>query len=367
MEDVTKNMNDLFNLAKNAKVEYSINNVTTVISSAGAGGAAAGGTSTFFNLSNIAIMLGSIMTIATVAVVVSTGENESPNKVENSIPVVENQLIERQYQEFEYPERTFIEENELVSPVMIDDEAPIEEFAIVVDEIIENDPPDLILSEEQKAVSGNGGIAPFHSVHLNIGADVTIVKGDKPGVAFDGNRELAQYLEAQVSNGVLQIGFKAGMEREYKRKASYDNSIEVVVTMSEIKTLVINGSGDIYSADDIEADELSIQINGSGDVRLDKIVPQVLDISVNGSGDVSLYGQGDISNGAININGSGDVCTKAIDISDLGININGSGDVNVTCQNTLNVTILGSGDVCYSGSPTVNLNSLGSGDVHSCD
>lgn len=364
MEDVTKNMTDLFDLAKNAKVDYPINNITTVISGSAATGAVGGATS-FFKLSNIVIMLGSIITA--VAVFVMVNPTESISSTAQSMPVFSKQeTAETEKIINSFPENDLIEENELKSviPVEEEPEQPLIQEILVV-ENIQDEEPETVFEEHSMALPGNR-IGSFHSVHLNISANVKIFKGDKPNVSFNGDTRLEELLEMSVENQVLRINVKDGMDREFQ-KYSRNQNVYIHLTMTEVKKLVINGSGDIYSGDDIPSNDLQVHINGSGDVRLDKILPKNFEISVNGSGDVSLYGEGDIAGGEININGSGDVCTRSMDVSNMTININGSGDVNVTCNEKLEVTILGSGDVCYSGEAEVRVQELGSGDVQSCD
>ncbi|MFT5822674.1 MAG: hypothetical protein ACI8ZM_003930 [Crocinitomix sp.] len=363
MEDMTKNITELFDLAKNAPVDYPISNITTVIVSSAATGAVGGATS-FFKLSNIVIMLGTLITAVTVFVMVNPTESNG-NTAEN-IPAFSKQettAIEKSI--LGLPENELIEENELKSVLPIDQDSsePLVQEILVVENIL-NDEADVIpLGNCETGVEGN--IASFHSVQLNISVNVKIVEGDNSKVSFNGDSRLEQMLETSVENEVLRINVKEGMRKEYAKYA-HDNDVSINLTMSEVKSLVINGSGDIYSGDDIPSSDLDIQINGSGDVRLDKILPENFEISVNGSGDVSLHGEGDITAGEININGSGDVCTRSIDVSKMSINIVGSGDVNVTCNEMLEVTILGSGDVCYSGNAQVVLQEYGSGEVQNC-
>jgi hypothetical protein len=364
MEDMTKNMTDLFDLAKNAKVDYPITNITSIISSSAATGAA-GGAASFFNLSNIAIMLGSIITAVTVIVMVNPTESNA--EIGQNYPAIsKTENVKSEKTIIAPQENVLIEENELKSLLPIDQDTvePMGQELIVVEEIIPEEPEPVVASTSNAIPGGN--IAPFHSVHLNISADVKIVKGDRPKVSFDGNEKLRELLEMSVDNNVLRINVKQGKSSLYE-KFLKTKDVTIYLTMSELKSLVINGSGDIYSGDDIPAEELSIQINGSGDVQLDKIIPKAFEISINGSGDVNLYGRGGITNGEININGSGDVCTRSIDVSNMEVNINGSGDVSVTCNEQLDITILGSGDVCYSGNAELVVQELGSGDVHNCD
>lgn len=364
MEDVTKNMTDLFDLAKNAKVDYPISNIASVISGSAATGAVGGATS-FFNLSNIVIMIGSVITAVTVFIMVNPAES-NPITAENQAVISKQETVKTKEMVTGWPEKELIEENELKSVLPIDEDSVIRimQEVIVVENII-NDVPEPIAPESNRSLPGSN-IASFHSVNLNISANVIILKGDKSEVSFNGSEELESMLDMDVDNNVLSINVKREKQREFS-KYSNQNGVDIYLTMVEVKDLIINGSGDIYSEDDVPSDELMIQINGSGDVKLDKILPAHFTISVNGSGDVSLYGDGDVEDGEININGSGDVCTRSIDVSKMTIRIVGSGDVAVTCNEKLEVTIRGSGDVCYSGNAELNTQELGSGEVQHCD
>lgn len=371
-------MNELFAAAKSAKVDYSVNNVAKVINNASMAGAAGGATSSFFNLSNIAIMLGSIITVITVAVVLSGSEEKQSEPVVEQLQTAQPNFIIKEKNAIEVSERfvaeAIVQEDvpaiipeEL--PVFDTDAAPEPEFVEVEDVIDEEPLPEELNMKVNMPGDGYASWtpnAPFHSISLNISADVKIVKAsDKQYVKVDKDLDIGDLIQLNVVDGVLYVTVQDGKKREYEKK-SRNMDVELIIYMNEVKNLEINGSGDIYSQDNIPSEKLGIHINGSGDVELNNIVPDKLAISVNGSGDVSLYGSGEMQKGVININGSGDVCTKAIDISALSININGSGDVTVSCEEKLDITILGSGDVCYSGSPEVSLSKLGSGEVHNC-
>lgn len=371
MEDMSKNMMDLFSKAKNAPVDYPVKNIAALIGGSAAVGVAAAavtakvGASSFFNLSNIAIMLGSAFTIAAVAVVINTNSETVSSLNSVNKPVRMHEIVLNK-QKMENPTFVVVEENELKTAVPIDKEVPMLEEGLVLVEDVSLGEPSLVVEEVSLTPQTNGNLESFKGIQLNIGVDVHLHKGDQTGVSFNQNPELADLLDLKVRNGILQINVKDDRKKEYQRLSKNNNDLMLELTLPSLQQLTINGSGGIYSSEQIPAEGLSIQINGSGDVVLDKILPNAFQINVNGSGDVSLLAKGVSSNAEININGSGDVFTKSIDVSKVLINVNGSGDANISCKGELSVNIHGSGDVCYAGSPALSIKRLGSGEVHNC-
>lgn len=370
MEDMNKNMTDLFSKAKNAPVDYPVKNIAALIGGSAAVGvatatvAAKAGAGSFFNLSNIAIMLGSTFTIAAVAVVMNMNSETVPAVNSELKPVRTHEMVLNK-KKIENATLVVVEENELKAAVPIDELPEVSEGLVLVEEVALEDPDPVAESISLTSKAG-GGLDAFSGIQLNIGVDVYLHKGGQTGVSFDQNPELADLLDLKVRNGILYINLKDDRKKEYQQLSKNNNDLMLELTLPSLQQLTINGSGDIYSSEQIPSEGLKIQINGSGDVVLDQILPKSLQINVNGSGDVSLYAKGVSSKAEININGSGDVCTRSIDISTVVVNVNGSGDANITCTDALSVNIHGSGDVCYAGSPTVSTNRYGTGEVNNC-
>jgi hypothetical protein len=83
--------------------------------------------------------------------------------------------------------------------------------------------------------------------------------------------------------------------------------------------------------------------------------------AIAGNGEVELGGKA--NDMTIDIAGSGDVNAKALTTNTLKVSISGSGTVKADVTTDLDASISGSGDVLYSGSPHVNSSVSGSGTV----
>lgn len=186
----------------------------------------------------------------------------------------------------------------------------------------------------RNVISQNRSGAVFHSISANGSFQVYIEQGSFYNISVRTDDNIMQYLETTVENGILNIGFRRG----YNVSPSLT---EVYVTTPSLRSVYLNGSGNVFGQNNINADILELIINGSGNIFL------------NGFADYLR----------VAVNGSGNIRTSGLNVRNADINITGSGNVEVAVANELNATITGSGDIYYSGNPRLSLNIAGSGRV----
>ena len=197
-------------------------------------------------------------------------------------------------------------------------------------------------------------VSNLSGISIESSIDVNITYGETQSVLATGYENLMEHLDLSVNNNVLKVDLKDG---------NYSNvNIKLDVEISTLKTLIINGSGDI-TIDAFTISDLDVNIDGSGNISASKelTINNKLTCTIDGSGDVNLTGSAPEQE--INILGSGnfdgfdlmsDKCTVLID---------GSGDVEVLVNDILNVDIQGSGDTYYKGTPSLSTDKDGSGQV----
>ncbi len=214
-------------------------------------------------------------------------------------------------------------------------------------------------------------IENFDKIDMTIDADVVFIKGDVQKVEIEGQQNIIDNIKTKVKSGKWYI--------EYYKNVSKHEPVTIYITIPEITEIIISGSGDIYSDDTFDTDDLTLKIPGSGNIDL-SVNSDDVDLSISGSGNIYLSADSEDVN--VSISGSGNICLKGgtikqdISISGSGdyncfsffskktdVNISGSGSCEVLVQDDLFVRISGSGNVYYRGDPTINSVISGSGDV----
>lgn len=191
------------------------------------------------------------------------------------------------------------------------------------------------------------------SIVLDLSADVTVVKGPSAKAEIETYANLIEKIRTKTSSGGrLKISSDGCI--------SSDKKVKIKVTLPELEGLEINGSGNIFVPDTFTVDKISLEINGSGDIKASLIAAK-LESEIHGSGNIILTGSSNINN--VEILGSGNIKAENLPCNESSIEVKGSGDVYVYVIKNLDVDLAGSGTVHYKGKPQINSKVNGSGKV----
>ena len=196
-------------------------------------------------------------------------------------------------------------------------------------------------------------VAAFHGIVVEGSLDVRLTKADVQQVEAEGQANLISMITTEVKDGVWHIGTK--------KCYSTDKPFIVHIALPTLDVVSVQGSGDVKSTGTFAMDELSAEIQGSGELQL-TVDAKTVHATVSGSGDIDLNGTSAILNASIagsgNINAGGFIATHA------KADVAGSGNITVQAVESLDANIAGSGDITYRGNPVkVNKNIAGSGDI----
>jgi hypothetical protein len=231
---------------------------------------------------------------------------------------------------------------------------------------------DFSLNGSGKAATQVRNVDSFEELEVDISADTTITKGDKPLCEITADDNIIPFILTRIEGNRLIIT----SDRNYSTRTA----IKIKLQTSKISSVILKGSGNIavknVSKEKLEAiikgsgnitgtgeaNTLTVEISGSGDINLTGLKTTTADISISGTG--NFTGTGEAKNLKIGINGSGHARLAALKTKAADIRISGSGNADIYVTDSLTAKIMGSGDVIYSGSPkTVNSSVLGSGNI----
>lgn len=204
----------------------------------------------------------------------------------------------------------------------------------------------------------NRNVSGFKGIELSGSYDYFITQGSKEAVRVEAPKELLPKIITEVKDGVLHVYTKANINWNIFR----NEKIAVYITVKDINSIALSGSGDLDFKEGINATELKIKLSGSGDVE-GKINATSVEGSLAGSGDVKLSGR--TQNLKVKLVGSGDFSARELQSTNAYVELVGSGDVDVYASGNLNAKLSGSGDIGYSGNPkSVSKTKSGSGDIN---
>lgn len=195
-------------------------------------------------------------------------------------------------------------------------------------------------------------VPTFTGIQLNNSVDVYLRQGTSQKVEIEGQENLIELLELDVQNKTWDI--------EFDRCVRNLDDFKIFITSPLIDFVGVSGSGKVYSENQLEGEDLTLRVSGSGDIDLSMLM-QNLDAKISGSGKMKLEGFSEEF--YLKISASGDYDAFDLETERGEVIINGSGDVDVFVNERLDVTINGSGDLRYKGFPLLDIEINGSGDI----
>jgi len=203
-------------------------------------------------------------------------------------------------------------------------------------------------------VTEERNVTGFTDIDSKGSFNVFVTQGSAYKVTLEGGQNILNVIETTVKDKELIIKVKNG------RVISNNAEITVYITMPEIRSLEVSGSGDIDVQHDLITSDINLKVSGSGSIHVPYMEADELEAKISGSGRIDIDG-GTVYREQLNIKGSGDMDMFDLVATKSKIQVSGSGSVYVHVTDQLEVEISGSGDVHYKGDPTVETSISGSG------
>jgi len=203
-------------------------------------------------------------------------------------------------------------------------------------------------------------LSGFNAVNVAGPFDVDIIQGATESVKVEAPADVMERILTEVNGGVLKI-YNKHDNWNWGDFWGHHKKILVHVTVKDINSINISGSGDVSFREGITANSLKLRISGSGDMT-GKLNAKTLESSITGSGDMKLSGSAESS--TISVVGSGDFTARNLLTVSSAVRVSGSGDAEVNASDKVDAAVNGSGDVRYTGAAkNINSRKNGSGDI----
>lgn len=223
-------------------------------------------------------------------------------------------------------------------------------FVLLVSLLSACDEAGLCLKGEGDVESRSISLSRFDGVKVRGNTRVHIKRGSRQSVDVKGQANILDELQTNVNGGVWEIGFDRCL-RDHE-------TVEVYITMPELTSAEVSGSGYVELEDRFRARDFKVGVSGSGDIKGD-IKADKLNSQISGSGTIELSGSADEQE--IRISGSGNHYAFDLKTNYTKVQVSGSGKAQVRASDELDVNISGSGRVYYKGNPETDVSVSGSG------
>jgi hypothetical protein len=201
-------------------------------------------------------------------------------------------------------------------------------------------------------------VPPFSEISLRVSGKLYVRQGDVQGIEISAESSSLEEIITEVRGRTLNIRFKT---RNLVISNFDPGNIVITITVPEINSLSVAGSGDIIADKPVNSRIIDLIVSGSGNIFMDELNSERVKATISGSGDIEIAGGTMAQELSVVIGGSGNVKAENYEAANVDIKIAGSGNCNVYSNGNLKARIAGSGSVYYSGNPSIDTSVLGSG------
>lgn len=218
-------------------------------------------------------------------------------------------------------------------------------------------------------------VSEFNALDVSDNVEVIYTVSDSTSVLVKGKENSVKNLILNCDkNGTLHIYNKS---EDNKQKSSprhwvywvfneNDNKgVTVYISGPNINNINISGAGNFTCKNALHPENLSVFVNGAGDIDLDSIQTKDFRLNISGAGDFDAKA---ITAEKVDFKatGAGDIDSHIINASYVSITISGAGDVdtNLTDCGNVYVSVTGAGSAKFKGNvQTFKYDVSGAGDI----
>jgi hypothetical protein len=204
-------------------------------------------------------------------------------------------------------------------------------------------------------------VEAFHGVNVSGAIELFVSQGPRKVVVSASEKTYVDEIITEVKGGVLHIRFKSEKSWWSDQWNTTGRKYRAYVSAEQFNKISLAGSGNIRIEGLLKADNLEVQLSGSGNI-LGSVDAQSLEIRQSGSGNTNLSGS--VRRVEFNCSGSGNMNCFDLNSEDCEVRISGSGNAEVSVSRELSASISGSGNIRYKGTGNlVRASTAGSGKI----
>lgn len=196
--------------------------------------------------------------------------------------------------------------------------------------------------------------------------DGVLVLGSDEPVSLAGDIHYELTLPSLDALAVTGSGHAEALLAGDEVSLSVEGSGQIVSESIEAQfaEVVLQGSGSI-SIDALTAPTVTIDAEGSGEVRADELDAETLATTIDGSGGIQVAGSAESQ--TVEVRGSAGFDGSALESVDARVELHGSGDLSVHATGSVDAVLDGSGTITCSGGGHLTQSTSGSGEIVEAD
>jgi hypothetical protein len=214
--------------------------------------------------------------------------------------------------------------------------------------------PSVCQAKERKIL-----ISSFKDIVVEGDVIVNIETGKSVGAVASGDKDSIESLRISQSSDQLKLTKKPS------GNSSGPSALPLTLTISNraVRNITIRGNGAVHVNSLRQTGNSSIKIYGSGQVSIDNMSSNIMDVAISGSGRLAIGG-GTVRDARVSIDGSGSYMAEALNHKILSLSQNSGSEAVASVSDSATISNNGAGTVNILGKGKCIIARTGTGTVN---
>lgn len=206
-------------------------------------------------------------------------------------------------------------------------------------------------AQNQPQIVGNGNVVTqqrplgaFSKLNVRVGMHVVIAKGNEAIATLEGDSNILEFIQTDISNDELTIMLKPNQSYNQKKGTT------VTIHVRDLDQITVSTGCVVESSLPIRSKNLTATVE-TGSKLITAIDAKSLTLTVRQGSQATL--EGSASDADIRLSGAGKLDADQLTISRATVQLNGASSASLHVTKTLSATADGISTVSYRGNPTV--------------
>ncbi len=201
-------------------------------------------------------------------------------------------------------------------------------------------------------------VGDFDSISVRGEGTVYLTQGDEISVVVETDDNIINRVYTEVNDNTLDLSYASGPLGLHIRPTK---GYIYHITFVDLAAVIVKGPTDVW-ADQVAAENVTLEMIGSGQIVFDDLTADEVSAEVTGEGHISLTGVAATQN--VTVTGSGIFNGQNFEGQDVDVRSKGSTQITVWATESLDISLEGKGDLQYYGDVVPNFQ-VGSGEIQS--
>jgi hypothetical protein len=191
--------------------------------------------------------------------------------------------------------------------------------------------------------------------------DVTIVVGERAGMAIDASPELKERIISEVRGSELEIRLDENWLDWFNPRNWNFGTVRYTIYLRSLEALEAGGVGNIV-VHSLTTPTLDLSLSATGNVTVRQLTAERLSARMSGMGNIEVAGR--VERQEVELTGAGNFQADRLESRQASLRLSGLGSASVWVTDDLDAHLSGAGNIDYFGSPRVNQQVSGVGNIH---